>query len=444
MDKRNRTDSARERAAHVPLPGGSFLLWVTIFLSAILITAGTIGAAGPEPPAGMVFVPGGEFVMGSETFYEDEKPAHGVRVNAFLLDKHEVTNAQFTAFVEESGYVTRAERDGHSWAYFEGGTQWQYAEGTDWRHPQGPGSTIEHTMDHPVVCVSWEDAAAYAKWAGKRLPTEAEWEYAARAGNPGHFVARTDGRHQAHQHHSGIAEVVLATDRSPSSKSHAGGQHQQISSGDAQLTEVTANIWEGHWPAHNRLEDGYFYTAPAGTFEANGAGVHDMLGNVWEWTADWYDEKYFAVSPKDNPRGPETGDKRVARGGSWFCSPKRRRTMSRIGKSIIILAVIVTVASLATWQATGGDWYTKFEVVEQVEAKPAADDPLLAAGFYDGDTVTRTVTRDEFRLGLLPTPARLLDKHALSVVTLSGPLWALGLAVAWFSRRRMKLQAGAM
>ena len=114
--------------------------------------------------------------------------------------------------------------------------------------------------------------------------------------------------------------------------------------------------------------------------------------------------------------------------------------MSRIGKSILILAVVVTVASLVTWQATGGDWYTKFEVVEQVEAKPDPADPLAAAGFYDGDTVTRAQSRDEFRLGLLPTPSGLLDKHALSVATLTGPLWALGLALAWFSRRRLKLQ----
>lgn len=117
--------------------------------------------------------------------------------------------------------------------------------------------------------------------------------------------------------------------------------------------------------------------------------------------------------------------------------------MSSIGKSIIILAIVVTVASLVTWQATGGDWYTKFKVVEQVEVKPDPTDPLAAAGFYDGDTVTRTETRDEFRLGLLPTPSGLLDKHALSVATLTGPLWVLGLAAFWFGRRRMKLQAGA-
>jgi len=332
MNKRNLMNSSRERTARAPLPGGSLLLWITIALSAILIIVGTIGAvsrdesvvkaaAGLETPAGMVLVPGGEFVMGSEAFYEDEKPAHTVTVSHFFLDRHEVTNAQFAAFVKATGYVTRAERDGHSWAYFEGGTEWQYAGGTDWRHPQGPESTIEHRPDHPVVCVSWGDAAAYAKWAGKRLPTEAEWEYAARAGDPGHFVARTAGRSKTHQHHSAGADVVPAVDRSPSSKSHAGGQHQQVSAGDTQLTEVAANIWEGEWPAYNRLEDGYFYTAPAGSFAANDAGVHDMLGNVWEWTADWYDESYFAISPKENPRGPQNGERRVARGGSWFCSP---------------------------------------------------------------------------------------------------------------------------
>ena len=114
--------------------------------------------------------------------------------------------------------------------------------------------------------------------------------------------------------------------------------------------------------------------------------------------------------------------------------------MSRISKVSLILALVVTVASLVTWQATGGDWYTKFEVVEQVELKPDASDPLAAAGFYDGETVTRTESRDEFRLGLLPTPSGLLDRHILSVATLTGPLWALGLAAFWFGRRRHKLQ----
>jgi len=115
--------------------------------------------------------------------------------------------------------------------------------------------------------------------------------------------------------------------------------------------------------------------------------------------------------------------------------------MKTISRSMFILAAVVTVAALVTWQATGGDYYTKFSVVEQVEAPPAADDPLAAAGFYDGGTVTRTETRDEFRLGLLPTPSGLLDKHALSVVTLSAPLWVLGIAAAWFGRRRRKVQA---
>ncbi len=117
--------------------------------------------------------------------------------------------------------------------------------------------------------------------------------------------------------------------------------------------------------------------------------------------------------------------------------------MNRMTKAILALALVVTVVSLVTWQATGGDYYTKFEVVEQVEAEASPDDPLAAAGFYDGDTVTRTETRDEFRLGLLPTPSGLLDKHALSVATLAGPFWALGLAAAWFGRRRVKVQAAS-
>jgi formylglycine-generating enzyme required for sulfatase activity len=270
---------------------------------------------------GMVLIPGGEFVMGNEGAYVDELPKHEVNMSSFYLDAHEITNAQFAEFVRATEYVTRAERDGHCWAYFSGETDWQYAVGTDWRHPQGPTSTIEDKMNHPVVCVSWEDASAYAAWAGKRLPTEAEWEYAARATSSGHFIANTGGNGPDHSHHMANAQTLALTDQSPSSKSHAGGSHRVTSSSQAQETQIEANVWEGHWPERNDLSDGFYYTAPAASFEANSWGIYDMLGNVWEWTADWYDSTYYTASPIADPQGPATGRNRVARGGSWFCSP---------------------------------------------------------------------------------------------------------------------------
>jgi formylglycine-generating enzyme required for sulfatase activity len=269
----------------------------------------------------MALIPYGEFVMGNEGAYPDEMPLHTVTVRAFYLDEHEVTNAQFSAFVKATGYVTPAERDGHCWAYLKGETAWQYAAGTDWRHPQGPRSTIDDKVDHPVVCVTWDDATAYAQWAGKRLPTEAEWEYAARAGSQGHFIARTESGSYDHSSHTGGTHGLTTTDRSPSSKSHAEGSYHQASAGHNLELAIEANVWQGHWPEHNQLDDGFYYTAPVSSFPANDMGVSDMLGNVWEWTADWYDSSYYAVSPLNNPQGPPTGENRVARGGSWFCSP---------------------------------------------------------------------------------------------------------------------------
>jgi formylglycine-generating enzyme required for sulfatase activity len=268
----------------------------------------------------MILIPAGEFVMGNEGDYADEAPRHTVKLSPYYLDEHEVTNAQFDAFVKATDYVTAAEREGHCWAYLRDETDWQYAADTDWRQPQGPNSTIADMMDHPVVCVSWEDATAYAGWAGKRLPSEAEWEYAARAGSPDHFVARTSGiDHGSAQHASSHPAAV--SDRSPSSKSHTANAHQASATSGGNEVTIEANVWEGHWPEYNRLDDGFYFTAPAGSFAANRAGVYDMLGNVWEWTGDWYDSAYYSVSPAGNPQGPSSGDNRVARGGSWFCSP---------------------------------------------------------------------------------------------------------------------------
>lgn len=332
MKTMNRSKDSRERVNKNPLSflTTSFALGIVAVATILLvgIASRNVGAEVSEAATtiqtnkkDMILIKGGEFVMGNEGAYTDELPLHTVQLRSFYLDAHEVTNAQFADFVNATAYVTQAERDGHCWAYFKGETDWQYAAGTDWRHPQGPASSIDDKMDHPVVCVSWEDAAAYARWAGKRLPTEAEWEYAARAGAAGHFVANTGSNEHAHSSHTQISHAAAVSDRSPSSKSHGTGTHHLRSGSQENLITVNANIWEGHWPDHNALSDGFYYTSPAASFDANAWGVYDMLGNVWEWTADWYDSSYYAASPITDPQGPSAGQNRVARGGSWFCSP---------------------------------------------------------------------------------------------------------------------------
>ena len=218
----------------------------------------------------------------SEGGDDDERPVHRVTLSPFYIDTTEVTNAEFARFVQATGYKTDAERKGSSWLYKKGQKDWEAVTGADWQHPLGPDSGIGGLMDHPVVNVSWNDAAAYAKWAGKRLPTEAEWEYAARGGRAGEIYPWGN----------------------------------QLKPGG----KAMANFWQGTWPGENKLEDGYYYTAPSGAFQSNGFGLCDMIGNVWEWTADWYGEHYYRHGPARDPRGPKTGEMRVARGGSWFCS----------------------------------------------------------------------------------------------------------------------------
>ena len=298
---------------------------IRLLLAAMVIAGLTAGQAATEPlhseaPAqraeGMVLIPGGAFEMGSEAGYDDEKPLHSVQLDAFYLGEHEVTNAQFGRFVEATGYVTEAERSGYCWAFVRGADDFAKVDGADWRHPQGPGSSIDGRPDHPVVCVSWHDAAAYAQWAGKRLPTEAEWEYAARAGERVHFVAAAAGNVPHGGHGS------AGTEQSPSAKAHAtSAGHNGVAADDDGRLLTEANVWQGTWPEMNREEDGRYYTSSVGSFAANAFGVYDMIGNVWEWTADWYAADYYARSPKANPQGAESGTTRVARGGSWFCSP---------------------------------------------------------------------------------------------------------------------------
>jgi len=264
----------------------------------------------------MVWIAGGEFLMGSESFYPEERPVRRARVDGFWIDRYQVTNDEFRRFVEGTGYVTVAERpldladvvgapvesypagslvfaqtngpvdlgDSRNW--------WFYARGAQWRHPLGPESSLDGRGDHPVVHIAYEDVEAYAAWAGKALPTEAEWEFAARGGLEG-------------------AAFTWGDEMEP------GGR-------------IMANTWQGEFPWWHSKRDGYERTAPVGSFPPNGYGLYDMAGNVWEWTADWYyarpgetpvsaccapEESYDAAEPELRiPR-------KVLKGGSHLCAP---------------------------------------------------------------------------------------------------------------------------
>ncbi len=245
------------------------------------LACGCGGAAAPGVPE-MLLLPGGEFIMGAKGGLPFEGPEHKVALDAFLLDRNEVTNAQYAEFAEATGYVTESERLGWSGVFDPQRSGWTKGDGADWRHPSGPGSSYREMSDYPVVHVSWFDAVAYCEWRGARLPTEAEFEYAARG-------ALEDARY------------AWGNQLTP------GGAHQ-------------ANLWQGEFPFEDRGHDGYRGLAPVGTFPPNGYGLHDMTGNVWEWVQDWYAPDYFARSPKENPRGPASGTQKVHRGGSWLCS----------------------------------------------------------------------------------------------------------------------------
>lgn len=263
---------------------------------------------------GMVWVEGGSFLMGADSGFPDELPVHRVEVDGFWMDKTEVTNAEFERYVKATGYVTVAERTPKSEDFPgvplerlkpgsvvfqapEGEVSledyykwWSYVPGADWSHPKGPGSSIVGMESHPVVHIAWEDAAAYAAWAGKRLPTEAEWERAARGGLEGQ-------------------PYVWGQELRPEGR-------------------WAANTWQGEFPKKNSAEDGFLGTSPVGSFAPNRYGLFDMSGNVWEWCQDWYRPDYYEKSPSKNPQGPvdsfdpnEPGVfKRVQRGGSFLCS----------------------------------------------------------------------------------------------------------------------------
>jgi formylglycine-generating enzyme len=242
---------------------------------------------------------GGSFAMGDafdEGYPADgETPVHEVQLEPFLIDATAVTNAQFSAFVRDTGHVTEAEQLGISAVFHlavnaervdvlhqvEAAPWWLAVRGASWRHPEGPLSSMQDRPHHPVVHIAWHDAAAYAAWAGKRLPTEAEWEYAARGGLVGRRFAWGD-----------------------------------------ELTPRGAwrcNIWQGSFPTVNTQDDGWLTTAPVKSYRPNGYGLYNMAGNVWEWCADWFSSSYYAESPAASPRGPSHGEARVMRGGSFLC-----------------------------------------------------------------------------------------------------------------------------
>ncbi len=280
-------------------------------------------------PEGMVSIKGSTFEMGYKEGHFDETLVHSVTVNSFYLDKYEVTNQQFQKFITATGYITQAEKDGYSWGYKKGTDNIRKIEGANWKHPEGPSSNINNRLDNPVVCVNWFDAAAYAKWSGKRLPTEAEWEYAARSGGKDQYVAETvtDNESPGDVMHSGSMNTLTSThvtssdDLSPSAKSHnATANHSSHTTHGGEII-IEANVWQYGFPTYNPESDGHFYSSPSGSYAPNALDIHDMIGNVWEWTGDWYDKDYYNYSPASNPTGPESGEKRVARGGSWFCSP---------------------------------------------------------------------------------------------------------------------------
>jgi len=293
---------------------------------------------GKPPFDDMVWVPGGTFLMGSNDFYPEERPVHQVTVDGFWMDKCTVTNEQFRRFVQATGYITSAERPPNPADYpgakpellipasvvFQKPRQrvdlsnpydwWTYIPGANWLHPQGPSSSLKGLAKHPVVHVAYEDVEAYARWVGKELPTEAEWEFAARGGLDGAVYAWGD----------------------------------EFAPGGKQM----ANTWQGEFPMQNLLTDGYEWTAPVGSFLPNGYGLHDTAGNVWEWTTDWYQEHSqipnsccATISPKGgdreqsyDPRQPEIRiPRRVMKGGSYLCAPNychRYRPAARMAQPI--------------------------------------------------------------------------------------------------------------
>ena len=253
-----------------------------------------------DPVGAMVELPGGTFLMGSEDADarpdDGEGPVREVTIDRFRIDATTVTNRRFAEFVNATGYRTEAEAFG--WSYVFRGLLpkskqrgfarhvktvpwWIVVDGAFWAKPEGPGSNLKGRLHHPVVHVSWNDANAYCQWASKRLPSEAEWEYASRGGLTGRRLPWGD-------------ELT------------PGGRHR-------------CNVWQGAFPDNNTTDDGYLGTAPAESFRPNGYGLYNMAGNVWEWCADWFSADWHISHSPDNPTGPPGGDTKVLKGGSYLC-----------------------------------------------------------------------------------------------------------------------------
>ena len=329
----------------------------------VLVPEAHARAPGRPPAAGMAWIPGGSFLMGSDGHYPEEAPAHRVVVDGFWIDRTAVTNAQFLKFVKATDHVTLAEQAADPALYPDARPDllqpasivfvpppgpvakgdpyrwWQYVAGADWRHPEGPGSSIKGRERHPVVHIAHADALAYAAWIGKQLPSEAEWERAARGGLEG-------------------------VDFPWGNELHPGGR-------------MLANTWQGDFPHHNSRADGWERTAPVGSYPANGYGLLDMIGNVWEWTDDWYQAHGARLAgPQQpashdranhppgesggpqgcctallhNPRGAVDAEasidassqhgsipRKVVKGGSFLCAPsycRRYRPAARMAQGI--------------------------------------------------------------------------------------------------------------
>ena len=277
----------------------------------------------------MIWIPGGNFLMGSNSFYREERPVRPAHVDGFWLDIYPVTNAEFRKFVDATGYVTYSERPPNPAMYPDADPEmlvpgslvfkkpdrpvnlrnnlawWEYRPGADWRHPQGPESSIHGRDDHPVVHVAYEDALAYAAWAGKALPSEAEWEFAARGGLEG--------------------------------KAYPWGD---ASNPDGRFM---ANTWQGHFPYENSADDGYEGTSPVDAFPPNGYGLFDMVGNTWEWTSSPFDaagDQQSAAQPQScchTSAGDEKSVRLTVKGGSHLCAPNyclRYRPSARQGETV--------------------------------------------------------------------------------------------------------------
>lgn len=249
-------------------------------------------------------VPSGVFMMGDSTgdgyIQDGESPRHRVELASFDIDTTTITNRQFQRFIESTGYVTDAESFGFSAVFHllvSSSTEkilgqvdhlpwWVNVKGADWQHPAGDQSSLDELLDHPVVHVSWNDAQAYCAWAARALPTEAQWEYAARGGIEGACYP---------------------------------WGNEDIAGSDGAAWR--ANVWQGTFPAHNSVDDGWLSTAPVHSFEPNKYGLWQMVGNVWEWCEDWFSASTYETSQKLNPQGPNEGTAKILRGGSYLCHP---------------------------------------------------------------------------------------------------------------------------